>query len=128
MRNSRVFGLVLLPLALASVDCTPAQVAQATTDTGQAIDLTDAACVVAENQPLGQPYVDLVCTLAEGGEQLVSVVIGAVGAAEGDGGAASMGAAASPSALMRVPVKQIRIRLPKATAERVMANQASRKK
>jgi hypothetical protein len=109
-------------VALASVDCTPAQVAQATTDTGQAIDLTDAACIVAENQPLGQPYVDLVCTLAEGGEQLVSVVIGAVGAAEGDAGVTGMGAV-SPSALMRVPVKQIRIRLPKATADRVMAKQ-----
>ena len=123
------FSLVPLPLAIACVDCTPAQVAQATTDTGQAIDLTDAACIVAENQPLGQPYVDLVCTLAEGGEQLVSVVIGAVGAVEGDGGVASMGATtSSPSALMRVPVKQIRIRLPKASADRIMANQASRKK
>jgi hypothetical protein len=68
----------------------------------QNLDLTDYACAVAEGQPAGQPYVDLVCTLLTGEAQLVSVIVGATSSA--DGGV--------QAAVAQVPMDQIRIRMP----------------
>lgn len=113
-------------VAIACVDCTPAQVAQAGTDTSQAIDLTDAVCSLAPDSPVGQPYVDVVCALAEGGEQLVSIVIGAIAAGESDGGAASMGAATT-STMIRVPVRQIRVSIPNTVSAKFLASHAKKK-
>ena len=37
-----------------------------------AIDLTDTVCAPLENQTAGQPFVDMICTLAEGVEQVIA--------------------------------------------------------
>ena len=114
----------LFASVLMCTDCTPAQVAQANTDTTQAIDLTDAVCSLAPDSPVGQPYVDVICVLAEGGEQLVSVVVGAIGAVEGDGGTANM---TSTSTLMRVPVKQIRFSIAVSSADKFLTAHRAKK-
>ena len=75
----------------------------------QTIDLTNAACALASDQPAGQPYVDVVCAIAQGGEQVVSVVIGDLS----DG--------STTAASMSVPVEQIRIRLPAPSADAFLA-------
>jgi hypothetical protein len=123
------FGVVLLMLSLLcsgcnGTGCTPAQVAQAQTDTSQAIDLTNAVCALAPDSPIGQPLVSIICTLAEGTEQLVSVVIGAVGTIEGPGGTASLNSA---TAIARVPVKQIEFKIPAPTAAKFLAAHTGKK-
>lgn len=106
--------LAILSLALLC-SCTPAQTAQVQQGDTSAIDLTNAACSLAPDAPAqDQGTVDLICALAGVGEQLVSVVVGAVGAFEGDGGATA--AMTSTATRIRVPVKQIRISVPKASA------------
>jgi hypothetical protein len=117
-------GGVLLSLALTFTGCTPAQVAQVQTDTSQAIDLTNAVCALAPDSPIGQPLVSIICTLAEGAEQLVSVVIGAVGTIEGPGGTASL---SSATAIARVPVKQIEFKIPAPAAAKFLAAHTGKK-
>jgi len=95
--------LTLLPLALLSCHETP-QAAVA-----QAIDLTNAACALAPDSPVGQPYVELVCTIAQGSEQLVSVILGA----STDAGVTT--------ATASLPVTQLRIRVPAANAPAFLA-------
>ena len=99
----------------ALLSCTPAQVAQAQTDTTQAIDLTNAVCTLAPDSPVGQQYVDVVCSLAQAGEQLVNVVIGVAQTLEGSG------ATTSSSAIARVPVEQIRFSIPTPSAAKFLA-------
>lgn len=115
-----VFGILCTGAFLGSTQeaCTPSQTAQVATDTTQAIDLTNAVCSLAENSPIAGPTVDVICTLAEGGEQLVSVVVGSIETIEGDGGA---GMRASTTAMMRVPVRQIRFSIPTASADKFLA-------
>jgi hypothetical protein len=119
-----VLGLLTLG---ATLQCTPAQTAQAQVDTTTAIDLTNAICAVAADSPVGQPFVDVVCTLAEGGEQLVSVVIGAVTAVEGDGGTTTA-MTTTASTIARVPVRQIRFSIPTATSAKFLATHAGKAK
>jgi hypothetical protein len=69
----------------------------------QNLDLTDYGCAIAEGQPAGQPYVDLICTLLTGEAQLVSVIVGA---------STSGGDAGVQAAVTQVPMDQIRIRMP----------------
>lgn len=71
-----LFAPALLVILTAS--CTKQQIVQADT---VAVDLTNAVCAPLENQPLGQPWVDFVCTGAE-------VVEGTVAQLEGDAGGA----------------------------------------
>jgi hypothetical protein len=94
-----------LPLVLLSCHESPAAIA------AQTIDLTNYACAVAADQPAGQPTVDLICTLLEGGEQFVTVIVGAFA----DGGAAATAAS------IRVPLKQVRITLPATQAPAFLA-------
>lgn len=95
-------GGVALVMALGVVDIGCHETPQAAV--AQAIDLTNAACVVATDQPLGQPYVDLVCTVAEGGEQLVSVVVGAL--------AQDAGSDAGPTPVVaKLKLKMVRVTL-----------------
>jgi hypothetical protein len=117
-------GIVAMTLAVFCTGCTPAANAQAQTDTGVAIDLTNAICAVAADSPVGQPYVDLVCSLTEAGEQIVSVVIGDVGSLQGDGGATP---AASQSTIARVLVKQIRFSIPTASSAKFLAAHQAKK-
>ena len=116
------FGLGLLGIFSLGVflACTPAQVAQAQTDTTQAIDLTNAVCTLAPDSPVGQQYVDVVCSLAQAGEQLVNVVIGVAQTLEGSG------ATTSSSAIARVPVEQIRFSIPTPSAAKFLAAHAKK--
>lgn len=75
--------------------------------TAQVIDLTNAVCSVVDGQPAGQPYVELACQLAQVGEQVVQILVGATA---GDAGVA-----------MSVPVTQVRIRLPASSAPAFLA-------
>ena len=119
MRNLKVASLIAL--AVACTDCTPAQVATAQTDTSQAIDLTNAVCTLAPDAPASsQSDVNLICTLGKVGEQLVSIVIGAIATAEGDGGATASMTGTSTSTMIRVPVRQIIITVPKASAAKYL--------
>lgn len=62
-----------------------------------AVDLTNAICAPLEGQPAGQPYIDIVCTVAQG----VETIVGGV-ATESD-------------------VKKVRIRLPASEAPAFLA-------
>jgi len=64
--------LLLAAFALMIAGCTQAQAQSAD---AFAIDLTNAICAPLEGQPAGQPYVDVVCTLAQGVEQTVGGVV-----------------------------------------------------
>ena len=119
-RSASILSLALL------CSCTPAQTAQVQQGDTSAIDLTNAVCSLAPDAPAqDQGTVDLVCTLAGVGEQLVNVVVGAIGAFEGDSGTT---AAVTTSTLIRVPVKQIRITVPTAKANAILAVQSRRAK
>jgi hypothetical protein len=113
-------------VAVLCFGCTPAQSAQAQTDTGTAIDLTNAVCALAPDAPQSdQTYVDVICTLLQGGEQLVSVVIGAVSTLEGDGGTTTAMQTAT-SAVARVPIKQIRFTIQRSISANFLAAHAKR--
>jgi hypothetical protein len=51
---------------IAAVACTTAQVNSADT---VALDLTNAICAVAADSPVGQPFTDIICTVATAVEQ-----------------------------------------------------------
>lgn len=107
--------IAILSLALLC-SCTPAQTAQVQQGDTSAIDLTNAACSLAPDAPAqDQGTIDLICTLTGVGEQLVSVVVGAIGTFEGDGGTTTS-MTSTARTRVRVPVKQIRITVPKASA------------
>jgi hypothetical protein len=102
-------GGAALVMALGAVDVGCHETPQAVI--AQTIDLTNYACAVADGQPVGQPYVELVCTILQGGEQLVSVIVGS--AATPDGGV--------QSATASVPLTQVRIRMPAAQVPTFLA-------
>jgi hypothetical protein len=104
-------------LSLCCIDCTPAQVATIQKDTGEAIDLTNAVCSLAPDTPIAGTVVSVICTLVEGAEQLVSVVIGAIDTLERDGGMTTV----STSAIARVPIKQIRFSMSSSIAPKFLA-------
>ena len=117
--------LAILSLVLLC-SCTPAQTAQVQQGDTSAIDLTNAACSLAPDAPAqDQGTVDLICSLIGVGEQLVNIVVGDIGTFEADGGAT---AAVPTSTLIRVPVKQIRITVPSAKANAILAAQSRRAK
>jgi hypothetical protein len=95
--------LVLLALAM------PACHESLPTVVGQTIDLTNAVCSLAPDSPVGEPYVEVVCAIAQGVEQVVSVAVG------------TLSSDASTTATMSVPVEQIRIRLPAPNAPAFLA-------
>jgi hypothetical protein len=86
MLRSSLIGLLALTslIAVAGVDGCTAQ--QAKSADAVAIDLTNAVCSIGEQQPIGQPFVDVVCVIAQGTEQGISIATSA--AAASDGGAA----------------------------------------
>ena len=113
----RVVSRLLLPmlcLLLAGCSATPSQVQ---TGVNTTIDLTNAVCALAPDSPVGQPYVDVICAVAQGVEQVVSVIVGAVDPVSDAG----------TTATMSVPVEQIRIRLPAPTAARFLDLHKARK-
>jgi hypothetical protein len=60
MKLAYLFALTVLPA------CTNAKSAE-----NLAVDLTNAACAVAVDSPVGQPWVDLICTGVQIGEGAV---------------------------------------------------------
>jgi hypothetical protein len=74
-----------------------------------AIDLTDAACEPLENQSAGQPWVDFVCTLLEGTEDIVA-----------DVDTPDSGTAVASSTTI-AKVKKVRVRIPATEANGFMA-------
>ncbi len=106
--------LPMLCLLLAGCSATPSQVQ---TGVNTTIDLTNAVCALAPDSPVGQPYVDVICAVAQGVEQVVSVIVGAVDPVSDAG----------TTATMSVPVEQIRIRLPAPTAARFLDLHKARK-
>jgi len=77
-----------------------------------AIDLTDTACAPLENQTAGQPWIDFVCTLIEGGELVISELATPTdaGAAGGDAGARLI-----------AKTRTVRVRVPAGEAPSFMA-------
>lgn len=79
MRNILGYSLaVLVPISAVALTLAAANgcksLGQVLAADEVAIDLTDMACETAENQTTGQPYVDIVCTLAEGVEDIIASV------------------------------------------------------
>jgi hypothetical protein len=108
----RTFGVCVLLLGIVgSTELLPACHETPQAAIAQAIDLTNAICSLAPDSPVGQPYVDLICSVTQSSEQLVSVIIGTT---SGDAGAPTATTAS-------VPVTQIRIRLPAASAQSFLA-------
>lgn len=64
--------LALLFLASSMLCCTKQQ---AQSVDSIAVDLTNAVCAPLEGQPAGQPYIDIVCTIAQGVETTAGGVI-----------------------------------------------------
>lgn len=95
-------GLVVIGVAIA---CTTQQAQSAD---AVAIDLTNAVCAVAQDQPAGQPWVDVVCTVAGGVEQGLGVAL------DGIPTAATLTSQA-PN------IKTVRIRIPASTSAAFLA-------
>jgi hypothetical protein len=99
-------------LIAALVHCTPAQGQQVKNVDSQAIALTDAVCSLAPDAPPNiAPEVEIVCALATGGEQLVSIIANTLD--PGDGGAVMA---------MQVPMRSIRFRMKAADAPKFLAD------
>jgi len=104
------FFLAVSIVAATVAACTAQQIH---TDDAVAIDLTNAVCAVGEVQPLGQPYVDVVCTIAQGVEKQISIATAPADAgAPGDAGAASSAVAS---------VKVVHLQLTKDQAAQIVA-------
>jgi hypothetical protein len=86
MLRSSFIGLLALTslVAVAGVDACSAPAAKSAD--AVAIDLTNAVCSVGEQQPIGQPWVDVVCVIAQGAEQGISIATSSA-AASSDAGA-----------------------------------------
>ena len=89
---------------------TPQQVQSAVT-TG--IDLTNAVCSLAPTSPVGQPWVEVACTIAQGIEQTVSVIVGDVTGEDGS--------FATTKVTMSVPVQSITLQIPTANRDAFLA-------
>lgn len=70
-----------------------------------AIDLTDTVCAPLENQTAGQPYVDFICTLIEGTEDII----------------AQAETAPDAGLVALKSVKSVKVRVPAAEAPQFMA-------
>lgn len=99
-------GLSCLIAIVAMVACTKQQASQADT---VAIDLTNAVCSAIEGQPAGQPWVDIVCTVAGGVEQGIGAVVDDAGVPR-----------ASSS------IRVVRLRLPAGDAQAFLAAHAAK--
>jgi hypothetical protein len=84
--------------------------AQAASDLSVAVDLTDAACTVAADSPIGQPFTDIVCVIATGVEQGIALL------SASDAGAASFNTAPT--------YRTVRIRLPSSEVPQFLAAHA----
>jgi hypothetical protein len=100
------FGSVsLLAMVCMIVGCTAAQVHA---DDAIAIDLTAAVCAAAADSPIGQPYTDVVCSIAGPVEQGIGTLT------SGQPTADAFSATGS--------VKTVRLRIPTATAAKFLAD------
>ena len=102
---STAFVIMMIAVGMNETACTPQQAQSADS---VAIDLTDALCAIAENQPLGQPWVDIVCTVASPIEQGIATLVS-------DGGALASGS--GPNA-----IRTVTLRLPSAEAAQFLAS------
>jgi len=110
--------LPVIPALLLSCHETPAQAVT------QAIDLTNAVCTVAQDVPNPDPsIVTLICTIAEGVEETVSVVVGELSA---DAGADAGGALPPVPAIAKVRLRQVRVEMPAASAPAFLASHRTR--
>ena len=103
----RIAGLAMAAV-LAGCSAQEAQSADAV-----AIDLTAAICAVAVDSPVGQPYVDIVCTVASSVEQGIGALVA------GDGGANAL-TNATPT------LKTVRIRMPAGQSTAFLAAHAKK--
>jgi len=106
-------GSILIGLATSGAGCAAGQTPQSVVAT--TIDLTNAICAMAPDSPVGQPYVEVVCAIAQAGEQLVSVIVDAVTNA-----ATSAVVHPTPAPLL-APIVQIRVRIPAANTAAFLA-------
>ena len=107
-----VTALLVAMAVVADEGCgaTPQQVQSAVT-TG--IDLTNAVCSLAPTSPVGQPWVEVACTIAQGIEQTVSVIVGDVTGEDGS--------FAATKVTMSVPVQSITLQIPTANRDAFLA-------
>lgn len=90
-----------------------ATASQVQSATSTAIDLTNAVCSLAPSSPIGQPWVEVVCTIAQGVEQTVSVLVGEL--------ESEAGPAAATKVTMSVPVQSITLQIPAPNAPAFLA-------
>lgn len=99
-----VFGAIVAAVALSAQatvqGCTPAQRATAAGDLQTAIQGTNVVCGLAESQPADATLADVVCAIAQAGEQTALVIVDALGTDSGAPAAAVM------SVKMRLPRAQ----------------------
>lgn len=93
--------------------CSPAAGQQVVSDVTKAIPLTNTVCALAPDSPVGQPWVEVLCAIAQGGEQLVAT-IGTL--LEYDGGPLG-----SMQTTMTIPVVSVRLRIPSSSAPGFLA-------
>jgi hypothetical protein len=91
-----------------------------------AIDLTDTVCEPLENQTAGQPYVDFICTLAEGAEDVIADIETAVDAGP-DAAPAASSTIAQPGSTSLAKVRKVRVRIPAALAPAFIDQQKAAK-
>lgn len=85
MRRSSFAAIVLTSIVgVVAVDACTTQ--QAHSADAVAINLTNAVCSLGEAQPVGQPWVDVVCIIAQNTEQGIAI---ATATSPIDGGAAT---------------------------------------
>jgi hypothetical protein len=98
-------------VAAAAALCVGCTQAQAQSADSVAVDLTGALCSVAADSPAGQPYTDVVCSIAAGVEQGIGVLVA--------GKTTATSLAASPS------IKEVRLRVATAQAAPFLAAHAA---
>lgn len=103
--------LLVLAFGLSNVAASCAQPAKgvANVTTSTVIPLTNAVCAVAPDSPVGQPFVDVICSIAQGTEQIVATIAQAIAA----GGA--------ETATTTAPVLSVRLRIPAESAPGFLA-------
>jgi len=113
LRFAQILVAAALGLVAIALACTKTQVQSADT---VAIDLTNAVCAPLEAQPAGQPWVDIVCTIAQGVEQGIGI---AAMAAQPDAGA--------PAAITATAaVRSVTVRIAAADAPAFLAAHAAK--
>lgn len=104
-------GLLVLGLGVTNIGASCGQPAAnvANVVTSTVIPLTNAVCSVAPDSPVGQPFIDVICSFAQGAEQIVATIAQAIAA----GGAATTTTA---------PVMSVRLRIPASSAPAFLAS------